>query len=232
MRYILIPVKHLGHAKERLAPLMSPAERARFAEAMLESTLEIATQTRHADRIAIVTLFEPAIVLARRYGIEVIIEKEQSSESLSVDYGTRELVRAGATSVLRLPIDLPLLRVEDIDLIFEHDRSLPSAVLVPSRDGIGTNALLRRPGDIFKSHFGPQSCSKHLAAAEEAGIDCQVLQLPRIALDIDEIDDVEMLLETGQATRIHDLLAEMQIPQRLHRSNSAGPSSPDRASRR
>jgi 2-phospho-L-lactate guanylyltransferase len=215
MRYILIPVKHLGYAKERLAPLMSPAERSRLAEVMLQSTLEIATQARLADRIAMVTLFEPAIVLARRYGIEVIIEKEQYSESRSVDYGTGELIRAGATSVLRLPIDLPLLRVEDIDLILEHEHSMPSAVLVPSRDGTGTNALLRRPGDIFKSHFGPGSCSKHLAAAETAGIDCQVLRLQRIALDIDEIDDVEMLLETGQGTPIHDLLAEMKIPQRL-----------------
>jgi 2-phospho-L-lactate/phosphoenolpyruvate guanylyltransferase len=222
MRYILIPVKHLGHAKERLAPLMSPPERARLAEVMLQSTLEIATQTRLADRIAMVTLFEPAIVLARRYGIEVIIEKEQYSESRSIDYGTGELVRAGATSVLRLPIDLPLLRVEDIDLILEHERSLPSAVLVPSRDGTGTNALLRRPGDVFRSHFGPESCSKHLAAAEKAGIDCEVMRLPRIALDIDEIDDVEMLLETGQGTRIHDLLAEMKIPQRLKRAPLPG----------
>jgi len=219
MRYILIPVKHLGHAKERLAPLMSPVERARLAELMLLSTLEIATQAR-ADRIAMVTLFEPAIVLARRYGIEVIIEQEQYSESRSIDYATGQLVRAGATSVLRLPIDLPLLRVEDIDLILDHDRTLPSAVLVPSRDGTGTNALLRRPGDIFKSHFGPESCSKHLAAAEKAGIDCEVMRLQRIALDIDEIDDLKMLLETGQATRIHDLLEEMKIPQRLKRAPS------------
>ncbi len=215
MRYILIPVKHLAHAKERLAPIMSATERARLAEAMLESTLEVAIQARLADRIAMVTLFEPAIALARRHGIEVITEKEQSSESHSVDYGTRELVAAGATSVLRLPIDLPLLKVEDIDLILGHDRSLPSAVLVPSRDGTGTNALLRRPGDVFKSHFGPESCSKHLTAAREAGIECEVMRLPRVALDIDEIDDIVALLEVGQGTRIHELLMEMKIPARI-----------------
>src|SRR5262249_39500671 len=153
--------------------------------------------------------------LAGRHGIEVIVESEQSSESESVDRGTRELVAAGAASVLRLPIDLPLLRVEDIDLILEHDRSFPSAVLVPSRDGTGTNALLRRPGDAFKSHFGPQSCSRHLAAARQAGVDCKVLQLPRVALDIDDIDDIVELLEVGQGTRIYDVLREMKIPERL-----------------
>ena len=217
MRYILIPVKHLGHAKERLAPLMSPSERTRLAEAMVESTLEVATQTRLADRIAMVTLFEPAIMLARRYGVEVILEQEQVSESRSVDFGIKELARAGASSVLRLPIDLPLLEAGDIDSIFEHDRSSPHAVLVPSRDGTGTNALLRRPGGIFQSHFGPQSCVKHLTAAREAGIDCEVVQLPRIALDIDDIDDISTLLEQGQGTRIHGVLSEMKIPQRLHR---------------
>jgi 2-phospho-L-lactate guanylyltransferase (CobY/MobA/RfbA family) len=161
---------------------MSPAERARVAEVMLESTLEIATQTRLADRIAMVTLFEPAIVLARRYGIEVIIEKEQYSESRSIDYGTGELVRAGATSILRLPIDLPLLRVEDIDRILEHERSCRRRSPFHR-----VTALVRMRCCVARGYLQISlrtRAAQHLAAAEQAGIDCEVMRLPRIALDM------------------------------------------------
>src|SRR5438067_10572050 len=107
MRYILIPVKDLSHAKQRLVPLMTQEERTRLAWTMLEGTFAAAARVRNADRIAVVTLYQPAIALAESYGMEVIIESEQISESVSVDFGSREAQKRGAASVLRLPIDLP-----------------------------------------------------------------------------------------------------------------------------
>src|SRR2546430_17316257 len=112
MRYILIPIKDLSHAKQRLASLMTQEERTRLAWTMLECTFAAAARVRNADRIAVVTLYQPAIALAQRYGMEVIIEAEQVSESASVDFGSREVRARGASAVLRLPIDLPLITTE------------------------------------------------------------------------------------------------------------------------
>ncbi|MFN7930886.1 MAG: NTP transferase domain-containing protein, partial [Blastocatellia bacterium] len=163
MRYLLIPVKDMSCAKQRLASLLSQEERMHLAWLMLENTFAAAAAACNADRVAVVTSYEPAIRLARQYGMEIIWEITQISESASVDFGSEEVMKQGATAVLRLPIDLPLLTTEDIEEILSYDTLLPSVVLVPSADGTGTNALLRRPPCLFPSHFGPNSLSLHLA---------------------------------------------------------------------
>lgn len=194
MRYILIPVKDLARAKQRLAGIMSQEARTCLAWKMLEGTFAAAASVGLADRVAVVTLYPPAIALAEKYGMEVIPETEQISESASVDFGSREARKRGATAVLRLPIDLPLITAEDIETILAHDQpGKPCVVIVPSRDGTGTNAILRRPPDLFPSHFGAGSLAKHLKEAELAGAECKVLHLPRIALDIDEPEDLAEL---------------------------------------
>ena len=215
MRYILIPVKDLTRAKQRLAALMTQAERTQLAWAMLENTFATAAAVQTADRIAIVTLYPPAIELAKKFGMKVILETEQISESNSVDFGSREAATRGAEAVLRLPIDLPLITPEDIETILAADKPEPSVVIVPSRDGTGTNAILRRPPTLFPSHFGTGSLAKHVKEPEDASAACTLLDLPRIALDIDEPDDVVELLSRGQGTPIHKLFNEMNISERL-----------------
>jgi 2-phospho-L-lactate guanylyltransferase len=213
MRYILIPVKDLTRAKQRLASLMSQAERTRLAWVMLENTFAAAARARNADRIAVVTLYPPAIELAEKYGMEIILETEQVSESASVDFGSREAGRRGATAVLRLPIDLPLVQTQDIETILDRDSDV---VIVPSRDGTGTNAILRRPPDLFPSRFGPGSLARHLEEAKRLQASREILRLPRIALDVDEPEDVAELLERGRGALIYEMLAEMEIPRRLN----------------
>jgi 2-phospho-L-lactate/phosphoenolpyruvate guanylyltransferase len=215
MRYILIPVKDLTRAKQRLALLMTQEERTRLAWAMLENTFAAAAAARNVDRVAVVTLYAPAIELAGQYGMELIPETEQISESASVDFGSKEAKKRGATAVLRLPIDLPLITAGDIETIFEHDGEGPSIVIVPSRDGTGTNAILRRPPDLFPSHFGPDSLAKHLAEAAAAKAACRVIELHRIALDIDDPSDVSEFIRRGQGASAHELLSAMGIPDRL-----------------
>lgn len=217
MRYILIPVKDLTRAKQRLAHLLTQEERTRLAWALLTNTLAAVASVREVERLAIVTLYAPAIKLAERYGLEVIRETAQISESHSVDFGSREAQRRGATAVLRLPIDLPLITGHDIELILAHEAGAPSVIIVPSRDGTGTNAILRRPPDLFPSQFGSASLAKHLRAAELAQASCTVLELPRIALDIDEPADVWELLRRGPSTAVVELLREMNIEERLRK---------------
>lgn len=215
MRYILIPVKDLSRAKQRLAGLMSQEERTRLAWAMLETTFAAVAGVSTADGVAIVTLYPPAIELGRRYGFEIILESRQVSESDSVDFGSRQLAGSGVATVLRLPIDLPLLRSEDIEAVLAQDSGDRSVILAPSRDGTGTNAILRRPPDIFPSHFGPNSLAKHIAEAKQAGIDCRLANLPRIALDIDDEADIANLLRPEFDCPTRNLLFEMQIDRRI-----------------
>lgn len=217
MRYLLIPVKDLAHAKQRLSWLMTQEERTRLAWEMLVLTLDLAARVRNADRVAMVTSYQPALELAGRYGMEVIRETEQVSESASVDSASRELERKGALAVLRLPIDLPLLTHEEIEQVLERDSPGTGAVIVPSRDGSGTNAILRRPPTLFPSHFGPGSLDKHKYEAELLNLKCDVIAVEGIALDIDEPEDLIELFRQPRRSIIRDLLVEMGIEERLQR---------------
>jgi 2-phospho-L-lactate guanylyltransferase len=142
-------------------------------------------------------------VRARELGWETIAESCQISESDSVDAASRYCAERGVQALLRLPVDLPLVEPADIEAVFEALGAAPTAILVPSRDGTGTNALLRSPPALFPSRFGPNSFVRHLAEAEACGVRAHVFRNPRLELDIDEWEDLQKLaplVRPGTAT--------------------------------
>jgi 2-phospho-L-lactate guanylyltransferase len=190
MRAILVPVKEFRSSKERLSPYYNEEERARLARAMCEDTFRVVAQVRAIDRVYVVSTEYHALTLARQSNWNAINETQQISESQSVDEASRHCAGQGVRALLRLPIDIPLVTTDDIEGIFAALPAEPSAVVVPSRDGTGTNALLRSPPDLFPSHFGPESLTRHLGEAERAGATVRIVHNERIALDVDEPEDL------------------------------------------
>lgn len=203
MRAILIPVKEFHEAKKRLAPHLTGDDRAALAEAMCEDFFDVVSATRCPDQVFVISKEPRALARARQLGWETIAETRQLSESNSVDEGSRLCAERGVEALLRLPIDLPLVEPTDIDAVFEQLDAAPSVVIVPSHDDTGTNALLRSPATLFPSRFGPYSFPRHLAEAKACGARTRVYRNPRLALDIDDIDDLRRLsnrLRQGSAT--------------------------------
>lgn len=193
MNALLIPVKDLSRAKQRLAPVLSAGDRQELAQAMFEDVCTAAAAARGLDRVFLVSSYAPALEKARALGWEIIRESEQHSESASVDYASRHCAARGVESLLRLPIDIPLVHAVDIELMFTKLSPAPSAVICPSRAGTGTNALLRRPPGAFPSHFGPGSFKRHLREASRRGVRCTIVHNPRLAMDVDEGEDLQAL---------------------------------------
>jgi 2-phospho-L-lactate/phosphoenolpyruvate guanylyltransferase len=218
MKALLIPLKDPANAKTRLAPLLSADERRRLAWAMFEDASRAVTNVTKADCVCLVSNYAPAIERARRLGWAVLVEGAQASESASVDWASGVLAEQGAEAVLRLPADLPLVRAADIDALLAIDVSAPAAILVPSREGTGTNAILRTPPGLFPSRFGPDSLALHRAEASRLGIDCLIVNNRRIALDIDEPGDLRALLELGRGTAAYAALEAMRVIERLNLS--------------
>ena len=215
---LLIPIKHLDGAKQRLAPLLSPGERAGLAQAMMDDVFAAVRGIRAADRVFVATNYEPAIARAERSGWTVLRESRQTSESDSVDAASRECESRGVTALLRLPIDLPLVTAADIDEVIAAagDGSAPCTVLVPSRDGTGTNALLRARPTLFPSHFGANSFAKHLAEARATGARLETLRNPRLELDVDDPEDLRALLaQNPEGTSTSRWLERSGIAERL-----------------
>jgi len=215
MRALLIPIKDPARAKTRLADLLSPDERRRLAWAMFEDVSRAVAASVKPDRVVAVTSFQPAAEHARRLGWDVLIEQSQASESASVDRASRELSERGFDGVMRLPADLPLVQAEDIDALLSIELRAPAALLVPSREGTGTNSIIRMPPDLFPSRFGPNSLALHREEAARVGVECLVVNNSRIALDIDDASDLKLLLERGRDTLAFAALAEMRIAERI-----------------
>jgi 2-phospho-L-lactate/phosphoenolpyruvate guanylyltransferase len=195
MRALLLPVKDLRNSKQRLIGVLSPPERFELAQAMLADTLRAVRGVRNADKIFLVTNYAPAMQTARENGWTILCEDQQICESASVDFASRQCQALGITSLLRLPLDLPLVQSTDIDELLSINCAAPALIIVPSRDGTGTNAILRTPPTLFPSHFGPGSFAKHCAEAQRCGADVVVHRNPRIEMDLDDESDLRALLD-------------------------------------
>jgi 2-phospho-L-lactate guanylyltransferase len=193
MRALLLPIKDLCQAKQRLAPLLNPEERFGLAQAMLGDTIRAVRGVRRADRIFVVTNYGPPMQAAKENGWELLREEQQISESVSVDAASRKCADCGVTSLLRLPLDVPLLQSSDIDELLAVDCGSPGLVIVPSRDGTGTNAILRTPPALFPSHFGTGSFAKHCAEAQRTGAQIVIRRNPRLEMDVDDEADLRAL---------------------------------------
>jgi 2-phospho-L-lactate/phosphoenolpyruvate guanylyltransferase len=195
MRALLLPVKDLRNAKKRLIGVLTPEERFALAQAMLGDVIRAVQRVDRADKVFMVTTYEPAADLAEENGWEILREDRQISESDSVDAASRICEQRGARALLRLPLDLPLVQPRDIDELLGIECEAPAMVIVPSRDGTGTNALLRTPPKLFPSHFGEGSFAKHLGEARDAGARIFIRRNPRLEMDVDDEADLRALLK-------------------------------------
>ncbi len=222
MRALLLPIKDLRHAKQRLAGFLSPEERFGLAQALLADTLGAVRGICRADRVFVVTNYEPAMRAAQENGWEFLREEQQISESISVDAASRECEKRGITAVLRVPLDVPLAQASDIDDLLEVDCVAPALVIVPSRDGTGTNAILRTPPTLFPSHFGSGSFAKHCDEAQRAGARILVRRNARLEMDVDDEADLRALVPRDlNATETGIWLRQSGILSRLQRSSTA-----------
>lgn len=201
---ILIPVKNLEDAKQRLSPLLNAEQRREIARAMLEDVVETVSQCRHLAPAALVTGDHYAIALAGEFGLEVIEDEVNPGESGAIDMATRACEARGITTTLVLPADIPLIRAEEVEAIFAAAPD-EGVVLAPSWDRRGSNAVLRRPASLIPLRFGNDSFEPHLEAATTTGKPCVVLTLPGISLDVDTPEDLIRVTEAEGERRAQRL---------------------------
>jgi 2-phospho-L-lactate guanylyltransferase len=208
MRALLLPIKDLTNAKKRLIGVLTQEERFGLAQAMLADTFRAVQGVRRADKIFVVTNYQPAMRIAEENGWGILPEEHQISESDSVDAASKICEGLGVKGLLRVPLDVPLVQASDIDDLLAIECEEPALVIVPSRDGMGTNAILRMPPALFPSHFGMGSFAKHVGEAERIGARVIFRRSERLEMDVDDEDDLRALLksdlsgtETGQWLR-------------------------------
>lgn len=207
---ILIPVKNLSNAKQRLASVLDQSSRTELAHAMLLDVLDTLRSWWDCPETSLVTGDPFATELARSFHYEVIPDDACRSESDAIEMATRLCEQRGIQSTLVIPGDIPLITVSELDQILSN-APREGTVLVPSADKRGTNAAFRSPARLFPLRFGNDSFVPHLAAAQATGKPCTVLSLSGIALDIDTPSDLRQLAVAPGETRAQHLARQWNL---------------------
>ncbi|MBZ5681771.1 MAG: 2-phospho-L-lactate guanylyltransferase [Acidobacteriia bacterium] len=216
---ILVPVKNLAAAKQRLASVLDQASRTALAQAMLSDVLSTLYNWKNSPAVALVTSDPYATELARRYEFEVIPDLQNPGETGAIEMATVICEQRGVDSTLVIPADIPLIQSWELDEILKQAPT-EGSVLVPAADGRGTNAALRRPANLFPLRFGNDSFKPHHAAARATSKPCVVLNLPGIAVDVDNPSDLQQLLSLPGETRAQSLAREWDLEDRLQATGS------------
>jgi 2-phospho-L-lactate guanylyltransferase len=149
----LIPVKGFRNAKQRLSPALGAADREILAETMFRDVLRQVVRARGLAATYVVTGNDKVALITAEFGAQVIREASETGETGAVDFARLDLKNRGCEAVLIIPGDMPLVRAEDIQQVLAQvpaDAKAPFALLVPSHDRLGTNALVLAPPDCAR----------------------------------------------------------------------------------
>lgn len=196
--YAILPIKSFDDAKQRLSSGVGSGPRRALAEAMFADVLTALRRASRVDEIVVVSSANNAQRIAGGHGAQVI-EDADHGHSQAAALGIEHALEAGADRVLLVPGDCPLLDPAELDALLARPATGRAAVIVPDRHGTGTNALLLTPPDALTPAFGPGSCARHQELAREQGTEAEVLEVPSLALDIDEPEDLQVLRATLEA---------------------------------
>ena len=219
--WAVLPVKAWSEAKRRLSPVLSAGEREELARSMLDDVLAAIAGVPGFTGTLAVTADGVAATYLEEAGCEVLSEPRRGLNR-ALGTAAEELDRRGATTMLVLPIDLPLVTAADLEeLRARHleDRSSQggesapglAVTVAPDRFRSGTNALVCSPPGCIPFRFGDGSFRAHLREAERAGAAHSSIVLANLGLDVDHPDDLAELLRLDRAGRAGHFLRKLGL---------------------
>ena len=188
---MVVPIKAFTGAKTRLSDRLDPDQRACLAQAAADRVLRAVADCPLVElRLAVVdTNLAARMALHRNF--EVLQRPDLLGQSAAVGAGFSAAIKRGATNILTVSADIPLVRPKDIDEILRPRP--PVLVMVSDREGLGTNAMRLDPAIDLHFHFGPDSLAMHKREAAALRLPVKVIDNRRVRLDIDTPDDIDAL---------------------------------------
>lgn len=179
----IVPVRSLADGKRRLAGVMEDAQRAALNERFLVHALGLAAALPGPT---ILVSPDPAVAAHPAAGKTIRVFDPGRGLNAAIEAGRERARREGVERIVVLPSDLPTARREDVQALAG---AAGTVAVAPDRRRQGTNGLSVAAGLDFAFRFGAGSFTAHLAEAERLGVTPDVIENPRLALDIDTPED-------------------------------------------
>ncbi len=213
--WVVVPVKDIASAKQRLAHILTPIERARLMANMLEDVLGAVAGSVEVVGLMVITN-DPAVqAIAQKYAARVISEPVGSNLCSATAHALRMLADERVRSAAIIPADVPLVTSEIVNrLCVAHAKPRGVTIAAATRDG-GTNALALSPPRVIAPAFGTDSFRRHCASARAVDIEPVIVAAPELSLDIDTLNDLQELLHRPVTCATQRYLLDSGIAERL-----------------
>ncbi len=186
--YTVVPVKDLRGTKSRLAPVLDPAARAGLTLYMMGRVVSRVLEAG-VDAVAVVSPDPIVLDEARKRGATPLVQESRGLNP-ALEEGRTWATKYGASALLVLPADLPLIEAEDVRAVLAEAAGGAPVIISPDGARTGTNALLLRPPDALPFLFGPDSFEAHLRAARDRDSEARVCENQHLSFDLDTAGDL------------------------------------------
>lgn len=198
---VVVPLRAFDLGKTRLAGMFTPTERQTLARAMADVVVA-PRSTSHplAADWFVVCDDERIASWAEQRGAQPIRVSARGLNA-SLDAARDDLLSSTtATWIVIAHADLPLAH-DLVDIVGSHldridDAEISHTVLIaPDRRRDGSNVVVvpRHLLTRWEFRYGPGSFDAHRARADELGVAVTTITDPRLAADVDTIDDLDLV---------------------------------------
>ena len=203
----IIPVKTFSKAKTRLD--LSPQQVEDLCKVMLEEILHTISISPQIEKIIMVTKEKKAIEIGQKFDAIIIVDEKEKSVNSAVALADKYLLENNFHASIVFPQDIPFIKTQDIDFMLNYKTHPNFAIIVPSRRFDGTNALVRMPIDLMKTHYDEDSYKIHMNTAKDHTLNVAMVFVKRIMWDIDNIEDLNFVLEQNEKPEITEKIKKI-----------------------
>ena len=203
----IIPVKTFSNAKTRLHLPTEKVEE--LCKIMLEEILQVLSISPKIEEIILITKEKKAIEIGKKFNTITIIDEKEESVNQAVSLADEYLLENNFNASVVFPQDIPNIKTQDIDFMLKHQLHPNFAIIIPSRKFDGTNALVRMPIDLMKTHYDNDSYRNHMKIAKEHTMNVAMVFVKRIMLDVDNQEDLELLLELNEKPNLTEKIKKI-----------------------
>ncbi|MFB5645951.1 MAG: 2-phospho-L-lactate guanylyltransferase [Nitrosopumilaceae archaeon] len=191
----IIPVKTFSNAKKRLD--VDDDKKITICKLMFEEVLQTLSVSSHIDQIIVVSKDEEALQISKKFNPIQLADNEtgvNAAVAIADDY----VKKNGFDASIVFPQDIPFMKTQDIDFLLQFQNPPKFSLIVPSRRFDGTNALVRMPVDLMKTHYDEDSYKIHLSTGKSCTPNTSLVFVKRIMMDVDNMDDLQFSLSQNE----------------------------------
>jgi len=190
--HAIVPVNVPNGSKKRLSNRLDASQRANLTITMLMNVLTALKRSSSVSSVVVVCADLNVQSVVEGFGATFLWEGKRRGLNPALNFAMKKV--PSESPVLIIHADLPLLTHADVDNLVRRAGNC-SLALLPSKDGMGTNAILMRSPNMIQLAFGRRSFHRHEVYSRKMKIPFRVISIPGVAFDIDNEKDFDELVK-------------------------------------